>query len=223
VASYIRPNRTEVSRTYPVLGFTIRPGITPAWVEIVLTTDPALLDRENRAHRTPQTFASSGADGLLPVTGDESVYLVPATVLGRFDAGRQLYYAMAVYSSPQGQDPTLLRMPQSAQPITLSPSFATVLRRPRAGVAAAAVGVPADPRSLEWSGDRVVPATTPAPSAVRCVGRARPLARHAVRSAARSRARDRPPRGRPGDPAHRLPGQRVGLERLHGAGLGSNR
>jgi len=164
--SYIKPHRLEASRVFPYIGFSIATGMAPAWFEVVITSNPALLDAGNRAQRTPENFYSSGGDGLLPATGSECVYLVPPVVLERFSGGSQLAYAMAVYGTPDGRNPVLVRMPQGAQPITLSASFATSGRRPRAGSAASRAAAAGSPRSLVWGGDAAAPGSATGPGIV---------------------------------------------------------
>jgi hypothetical protein len=105
----IKPNRTEVSRSFPVLGFTIRIGFSPAWFEVALATDPHLLHPENREHRTPQNFYSSRSAGPLPAHGGETVYLVPPTVLSRFAGQTRLFYAVAVFAGTDRSSPQAVR------------------------------------------------------------------------------------------------------------------
>ena len=52
MTSPIRPNRAEVSRSFPVLGFTVKTSAVPAWFEVALATNPALFGVQAAASRS---------------------------------------------------------------------------------------------------------------------------------------------------------------------------
>ena len=163
----IKPNRTEVSRSFPVLGFTIRIGFSPAWFEVALATDPHLLHPENRDHRTPQNFYSSRSAGPLPAHGGETVYLVPPTVLSRFAGQTRLFYAVATFAGTDRSSPqVMLYAPEATPYITISRSFnGQALRQMigiphhRGGLASDGYGVVA-PDTMTWAGDEAAPGSS---------------------------------------------------------------
>jgi N-acetyl-anhydromuramyl-L-alanine amidase AmpD len=165
VASVIRPNRTEVNRTFPYLGFTIRTG-RPASFEVALASSPHLFESAARAQRTSENFASTHSAGPLPAPSGEAVWIVPSEMLARF-AGKtpQLYYALATFPGGDTAHPEIVAMTGAAAPaISLSRSYTGTTRR-LAGVGAgrgAASGPSysqADPHALEWAGDAIAAGT----------------------------------------------------------------
>jgi Papain-like cysteine protease AvrRpt2 len=179
VAGSIRPNRTEVSRSFSYCGFTVRTGSAPAWFEVAIATDPALFARDARSRRTSQTFYSTRASGPLPAPTGEAVWIVPQAVLARFVGQPRLYYALATFRSPDRQNPELTQLTSAAAPaVTISRSYTGTTRR-LAGIGgrgpapapAQGYGSGAEDVSLEWAGD--APATgrieslplSPAPTA----------------------------------------------------------
>jgi hypothetical protein len=166
VASFIRPNRTEVNRTFPWLGFTIRTAAAPAWFEVAIATDPSLFNGEAKSRRTPETFYSTRAAGALPAPSGEAVWIVPPAVLARFAGSPKIYYALATFRSADRQAPEIVRVPAAAAPsVALSKSFTGVTRRlagvgGRSSDAGPDYGSAASPPSLEWAGDTAL--ATPA-------------------------------------------------------------
>ena len=151
--STIKPNRAEVSRSFPVLGFTIRTGAPDAWFEVALASDPALFAPESKAKRTSANFFSSRGSGLLHAERGESVYLVDPTVLARMSSAERLYYALATYAQPDGQHPEIIRLPpEVAPPVFVSKSFATIARR-----LPGSADYGAGRATLDWGGDTVAP------------------------------------------------------------------
>jgi hypothetical protein len=178
VPSTIKPNRSEVSRSFPVLGFTINTGSPDSWFEVALATDPTLFGSESKPRRTYANFFSTRASGLLHAERGESIYLVDPTVLARLANSDRLYYALATYRQPDGRDPEVIHLaPEVAPPVFVSKSFAGASRRlfstsgPVAGDGYSSSG---NGKSLEWGGDvavpgRVEPLVT-APAATRVTG-----------------------------------------------------
>jgi hypothetical protein len=166
MSAFIRPNRTEVSRAFPVLGFTIRTGATPAWFEVAVATQPELLfSPESKAKRNHHNFYSSRAVGLLPAERGEAVYLVPPAVLARFAGQDRLYYGLAVYRQADFRNPEVVRIPIEVAPaVTISKSFTGNLRsltgvpNPRGGLIGGSGGyVNGNQAALEWGGDSAAP------------------------------------------------------------------
>jgi N-acetyl-anhydromuramyl-L-alanine amidase AmpD len=163
--SLIRSNSPEVSRSRPVLGFTIHTG-GPPWFEVALASDPSLFSPEQKDRRTPSTFYSSRALGPLPAERGEAVWLVPPSVLARFVGQDQLYYTIATSSDPTFRQPELSRLPSGAVPsVAISKSFSGDLRRlagvpnTRGGLLGNGYGS-SSPESLEWAGDVAAPGTS---------------------------------------------------------------
>ena len=103
----IAANRRLLVRRFPSLGFTISSGGLPYW-EVLLFTDPSLIDPANAAKRTPSNFYSSRQDGGLrraAINGDD-VFLVPSAVLRGFAAAMPkptaIYYTVAAYAAIDG-------------------------------------------------------------------------------------------------------------------------
>src|SRR5687768_11293487 len=103
----IVPNRTEVSRDFPVLSFTIRTPARPGWFEVALATSPELFQRGKRDERSPSSFWSSRSTGPLLAEQGEAVFLVPGPVLRRFANAKQLYFALATFERPDAAEPTV--------------------------------------------------------------------------------------------------------------------
>jgi V8-like Glu-specific endopeptidase len=163
----IRPNRTEVSRSFPVLGFTIRAGTRPAWFEVALATDPSLLHPEHKDKRTAQNFYSSRASGPLEAAGGEAVYLVSPPILARFAGQDRLYYAVATFASPDRANPQVTLFAPEATPfITISRSFSGQALRQMIGARNHRGGLTGDgygaatPDTLTWAGDDAAPGTS---------------------------------------------------------------
>ena len=169
MAGSIRPTRQEVTRQFPVLGFTVRTARRPAWFEVALATDPALF--ESPEGRTAGTFYSSRAEGPLPAPAGEAVYLVPQRVLARFVGKEKLYYALATYGEASFRDPQVVRLPAGAVPyVHVSRSYTGEVRGSLGrGALEGAYGTANGP--LTWGGDEAragsmepAPAASPRPS-----------------------------------------------------------
>ncbi|MBX3086006.1 MAG: N-acetylmuramoyl-L-alanine amidase [Anaerolineae bacterium] len=173
----IKPNRNEVSRTFPIAGFTVRTGISPSWIEVAVATSPDLLYGSDRTKRSATNFWSSRALGALPAQRGETIVLLPPQVMSRFAGQERLYYALAVYRQPDFRNPEVLRLPPEVAPyVRISQSF-TGENRGLMGFASRRAGsnsnqyVAAEQGSLEWGGDAPIPgemqpaAALPAPPA----------------------------------------------------------
>jgi N-acetyl-anhydromuramyl-L-alanine amidase AmpD len=164
----ITPNRNEVNATFRSASFRIRTDVVPAWVEIALATDPTLFAGDARARRTHASFYSTRDVGPIPVPGGDAVWIAPENVLERFVGQPRLYYALAVYPSPDRKNPQLVVVvPEAAPFVAISRSFTGARRRlatvgVRAAPAGPGYGAPgADDRSLEWAGDVATPGVEP--------------------------------------------------------------
>ncbi len=96
------PTRRRLDRRFSSLGFTIS---TPQpWVEILLATDPSLLDPARSAARTPANFyASRVHGGLTPTTSGRARYVVPANVVTALAASASSVWFLAVaYADSSG-------------------------------------------------------------------------------------------------------------------------
>ncbi|MBD1844532.1 N-acetylmuramoyl-L-alanine amidase [Cyanobacteria bacterium FACHB-63] len=166
MTALIRANRPEVSRQFPVLGFTIRTGVSPSWVEVAIATDPKLFyGAEAKAKRTPNNFYSSRTVGLLPAERGEVVYLVPPEVIARFAGQTKIYYALAVYPQGDFRNPQIARLSPEMMPyVQLSSSFTGARRslmdspNRAGGLTGRGSGyVQSSQAALEWGGDMAMP------------------------------------------------------------------
>jgi hypothetical protein len=157
MSSSIRPNRTEISRSFPVLGFTVHTHTSPGWFEVALATDPALFAASAAATRTASTFWTSRGTGMVAAERGEAIFLVPGDVLARFAGTPRLYYALATFDNPAGRVPELVVPVGAIAPyVALSGSFTGTTRRLRTGP----TSVPAFssvPASFAWAGDAAQP------------------------------------------------------------------
>jgi hypothetical protein len=167
----IKSNSAEVSRSRPVLGFTVRTA--PAqWFEVAIATDSRLFRPEEKARRTPANFFTSRSLGSLWSERGEAIWLVPPSVLARFVGQERLYYTIATSADPSFANPEVTRLPDGAVPsVAVSRSFTGDLRRlsgvpnTRGGLLGNGHGYGSEaPAVLEWAGDRAAPgAIEPAP------------------------------------------------------------
>jgi hypothetical protein len=115
----ITPCQRKISDRFPVASFVVNVPPTRLF-EIVCTTDPHLLQADNRRARSAGNFFTSRSSGLLRAAAGHATYLVPAEQLRRFAGKQRLYYALASYGSPRGEDPQLSILPDRAE---LTPSI----------------------------------------------------------------------------------------------------
>ena len=125
-------NRRQLSKRLSSLGFTVTTGGLPYW-EVLLFTDPTLIDPANAARRTPANFYSSRQSGGLRKTAFASgdIYLVPSAVVRGFAAAvpkpTEIYYTVAAYATPDGATPVYPTLPQllphDAPSVAVSPDF----------------------------------------------------------------------------------------------------
>jgi hypothetical protein len=164
VLSTIRPTRNVVNRSFPVLGFTVHTGESPSWFEIAIATDPALFEPDAKANRTSSNFYSTHGEGPLPAERGDAVYLVPPSVLANFAGSDNLYYALATFTRPDRQNPSITKLPPGAStPVQISRSFTGESRRLPAGGSRReyrATYPSANGEAPVWAGDVAAPGTT---------------------------------------------------------------
>jgi V8-like Glu-specific endopeptidase/uncharacterized protein YycO len=159
----IKPNRSEISRAFPVAGFSIRTGISPSWVEVAVATTPELLygGPSVKPQRNPNNFWSSRVMGLLAAERGEVVFLLPPQVLTRFVGKERLYYGLATYRQNDYRSPEVTRLPMEAVPYLRISSTFSGNTRGLMGLGNSSGGlinsgnqyVNGGPASLEWGAD----------------------------------------------------------------------
>src|SRR5260370_3729708 len=163
----IRPTRSELSRSFPGLGFELHSDQQPRWFEVALATEARLFSGSEKSRRSPLNFFTTRGHGLLTFARGEALYLVPPEVLARFAGNDHLYYAVALYDEPILDKPSAVFVPNgSPQSIRISKSFTGVSRRlttrPASDHHRDYSG--ADPKAINWGGDALAN-TPPAPAA----------------------------------------------------------
>lgn len=113
----IRPNRTQLDNRFPVLAFTVYTG-GRGYYEVLLTTDRGLFAANRATDRRPDNWYSSRQDGGLSATaGGSGVYVVPTAVLRGFAEAHPrpsaVYYAVAAYTSADGNSPAFSLAPEA--------------------------------------------------------------------------------------------------------------
>ncbi len=158
----ITPGRTQISDRFPVASFTVRaPG--QRWIEIACATDPRLFHRDLQAERTPRNFFTTRERGLIAASGPDTTYLLPSGQLQQFAGAQRIYYALATYGSPRGEDARFSVHPaalERAPSIALSSDFTgRGLDRARVGAAPDARYGASPQHRLSWGGDDALLAT----------------------------------------------------------------
>jgi hypothetical protein len=152
----IVPSRTQISERCPVASFIVRVP-EQRWFEVACTTDPRLFQREYRGRRTPSNFYTSRCRGLLRSASAETTYMLPPEQLQRFAGAERLYYALATYRGPNGEDARFRHPDHPESCIWLSPDFTgRTIDRGRLGLprSTAEYGSP-DATALVWGGDAI--------------------------------------------------------------------
>ena len=97
----VQPSRRRLDWRFPSVAFTVTTDLP--WVEVLLTTDPALLDPAKAASRTPATFYASRSDGgLTPTVGGRARYVAPSAVVERLASGGSIWYVALAYADASG-------------------------------------------------------------------------------------------------------------------------
>jgi hypothetical protein len=118
----ITPCQRKISDRFPVASFVV--NLSPNRLfEIVCTTDPQLLHSEYRGRRDAHNFFTSRSAGLLRAPAGHATYLVPAEQLKRFAGRPRIYYALASYDSPRGDDLKLSIAPSALGTADAVPSI----------------------------------------------------------------------------------------------------
>ncbi|XXF81323.1 hypothetical protein P2318_16650 [Myxococcaceae bacterium GXIMD 01537] len=161
----IVPGRSQISDRFPVASFTVAVP-EDRYFEIACATDPRLFHRDLSRQRTSRNFFSTRAAGLMRAPRGQTTYLVPPEQLQRFAGAQRIYYALATYGNPRGEQARFSISPQTlerAPSILLSADFTgRTLDRSR-------IGRPAiDPNRyggqevpLSWGGDDALAAARP--------------------------------------------------------------
>jgi hypothetical protein len=103
----ITPNRLQVDRRFPVLGFTIDTGGLP-YFEVLLTTDRALFDPAQAGRRSTANFYASRQDtGLQRAGRGNAVWLAPNAVIRAFAGAARVYFTAIGYADARGSAPVL--------------------------------------------------------------------------------------------------------------------
>ena len=119
----ITPCQRKITDRFPVASFVVNLPANRLF-EIVCTTDPALLRPEYRGRRNAGNFFTSRSSGLLRAPAGHATYLVPTDQLKKFAGKQRLYYALASYESPRGEDVKLSVAPNTNVPhVSLSGDF----------------------------------------------------------------------------------------------------
>ena len=149
--------RSQVSDRFPVASFAIR--MPPSrYYEVACATDPRLFHSRYKRERTRANFFSSREHGLLQAPRGDTAFMLPPDQLQRFAGARRVFYALASYGSPRGDDAhfsvgpdTLDRMPS----IGLASDFTgRTLDRARIGrPRSSASEYGGDGVELVWGGD----------------------------------------------------------------------
>src|SRR3569623_1203518 len=154
----ITPCQRKITARFPVASFVVNVPSNRLF-EIVCATDPARLRPEYRGRRNPGNFFTSRSSGLLRAPAGHATYLVPAEQLKRFAGKQRLYYALASYEGPRGDDVKLSVAPYTNVPhVALSGDFSgKTLDRNRIRGAARDGKYGGGPAPvLTWGGDAVV-------------------------------------------------------------------
>jgi hypothetical protein len=105
VSIEIIPNRKSIDDKFPVLGFTIKTGGLP-YYEVIVTTKKELFAPDRASSRNSQNFYSSRQENnlLLQTNSNDSVYIVPASVLNNFAQTKpsDIYFTLIAYQTADG-------------------------------------------------------------------------------------------------------------------------
>jgi hypothetical protein len=165
---WITATRKRLVRRFPSLGFAVHTGGLP-YYEVLLATDPSLLDAASAGRRTATAFYSSRQDGGLRTSrGADEIYLVPSAVLRGFASATPkpsaIYYAVVAYPDANGSGGVGSLSPGTGAPsVALSADFAGDTLERVLGVRAAQLQVVASAAAEPSLAAAPAPASTPAP------------------------------------------------------------
>ncbi|MES1245551.1 MAG: hypothetical protein ABUT39_28355 [Acidobacteriota bacterium] len=162
----IAPNRRQIDRRFPVLGFTVDAGGLP-WFEVLLTTDRTLFDPANAGRRSPANFYASRQDsGLIQAEPLGAVYVAPMAVVHAFAGAVEICYTAIAYRGRDGSGPAFAMPPQQLPGQAPAVSVSPDLRR-QTGAAASVLSVPLEKLSrLRADGSLSALAVPEAPEAM---------------------------------------------------------
>jgi hypothetical protein len=125
-------NRQQIDNRFPVLGFTVKTGGLP-YFEVIVTTEKRLFAPAAAAERTPGNFFSSrqANNQLQKTDGNDSVYIVPASVLSAFAQASPkpsaIYFTLIAYQDETGSSPQFAHpvdsLATSAPSVTIDAGF----------------------------------------------------------------------------------------------------
>lgn len=156
----ITPCRSTVSDRFPVASFVVEVPHN-RYFEIACATDPRLFKTPFARQRTENNFYSSRSAGLMRAPAGQATFLVPPEQLKRFAGSTRVYYAVATYGNPRGDD---ARATVNFDALERTPYFilsgdftGRTLDRSRLGPQFVPSGTYGNKRgnSLSWGGDLV--------------------------------------------------------------------
>jgi len=125
-------NRQQIDNRFPVLGFTVKTGGLP-YYEVIVTTEKRLFPPASAPDRTSRNFFSSRQinNHLQKTDGNDSVYIVPSSVLDSFAQAdpkpSAIYFTLIAYQDETGAGPTLAHpidtLTTSAPSVGVDPGF----------------------------------------------------------------------------------------------------
>lgn len=154
----IRPTRSAISDSFPVVGFHVEVPSDRIF-EVVVTSDPALLRPDRRNDRRNTNFYCSAAEGTLSAPSGAAMYLLPPSILASFAGTTRLYYALATRPRNNGGKPEIAFASADRGPwISLDAYTGRQTRRPLMLPSASRFFTPTA-ASMRWSGDDVAAPT----------------------------------------------------------------
>jgi hypothetical protein len=140
-------NRQQIDNRFPVLGFTVKTGGLP-YYEVIVTTESKLFSPASAADRASRNFFTSRQTNnqLQKTDGNDSVYIVPSSVLDNFAQANPkpsaIYFTLIAYQDEAGAGPTFAQpidsLITSAPSVGIDPGFT-------GKTLSAVLGVPVEP------------------------------------------------------------------------------
>ena len=163
----LRPTRMSVTDLRPSLSYRVS---VPAdhrtaqhWVELVLTTDPALMTPEAKPRRTGENFASFQTR--FPLIGDTAVIHIPPATLLALAKGSRLYAGAALFATDTQGHPLSVIRPDADSVYVNASGFSGAGIAQRFGFAGrpsvTGAARPDTTSALSWAGDHPIPTSSP--------------------------------------------------------------
>lgn len=125
-------NRQQIDNRFPVLGFTVKTGGLP-YYEVIVTTEKRLFPPAAAVDRNAKNFFSSRQTNnqLQKTDGNDSVYIVPSSVLNTFAQSDPkplaIYFTLIAYQDQTGASPTFAHpidsLATNAPSVSVDPGF----------------------------------------------------------------------------------------------------